>query len=125
MAPMRHGGATACLAAGAESSLSLGERSLPNSHTDAALYTRLVDRLAPWLFEVGSWTFGGLIATTMLVLAALFTVGPVDVAVALSTAAFAVALPLDVSGLVLVRIVQHLTRFEDSVLQVFQESGFA
>ena len=109
----------------AERRLPLGESSLPNSQTDAALFTKLVDRLAPWLFEVGSWTFGGLIATTMLILAALFTIGPVDVAVAVSTAAFAVALPLDVTGLVLVRIVRNLTRFEDSLFQVFQESGVA
>jgi hypothetical protein len=76
------------------------------------------------LFEVGSWIFGGLIAFTLLVLASLLTVGPVDLAVKLSTVAFAVSLPLTVTGLVLVRLVRDLkpVHFE-GVAQVFQEAG--
>jgi hypothetical protein len=80
--------------------------------------------ISPWLFEVGSWIFGGLIAFTLLVLASLLTVGPVDFAVKLSTVAFAMSLPLSVTGLVLLRLVRDLrpVHFE-GVAQVFQEAG--
>jgi hypothetical protein len=76
------------------------------------------------LFEVGSWIFGGLIAFTLLVLASLLTVGPVDLAVKLSTVAFAVSLPLTVTGLILLRLGRDLkpVHFE-GVTQVFQEAG--
>jgi Organic Anion Transporter Polypeptide (OATP) family len=89
-------------------------------------FGKFVERISPWLFEVGIWIFGGLIAFYLLVMAALLTIGPVDPAIMVATAAFALALPLDVAGLFLLRLVQDLKRvgFEEEVVQVFQDVGF-
>src|SRR3974390_666358 len=80
---------------------------------------KLVERITPWLLEFGSWLFGGLIAFTLLVLASLFTIGPVDPTITVSTAAFAFALPLNVTGLFLLRLVKDLKQvgFEDEFEQ--------
>ena len=87
---------------------------------------KLVEGIAPWLVEFGSWIFGGLIAFTLLVMASLITVGPIDPAITVATAAFALALPLDLVGLILLRLVQDLKHvgFEEEVAQAFQEVGF-
>src|SRR5262245_353393 len=101
-----------------------GERSLSVSHIEPEpadghqespataareLYTRafeeLFERIAPWFFDFGSWVFGGLIGFNLLLLGPLITVGPVDPAVLLATAAFALALPLDVVGVFVLRLV--------------------
>lgn len=94
-------------------------------HQSMKAYSRLLDKGTPWLFEVGSWIFGGLIAFTLLILSALITVGPVDLYIKSATAALALALPLDVTGLVLLRLVQDLkpVKFEEGVSQTFQEVG--
>jgi len=88
-------------------------------------FGKFVERITPWLFEVGSWSFGGLIAFTLLVVASLLTVGPVDPAITVSTAAFALALPLELAGLLLLRLDQDLKHagFEEEVAQAFQEVG--
>jgi hypothetical protein len=84
----------------------------------------VMTNISPWLFEVGSWIFGGLIAFTLLVLASLLTVGPVDLFVKLSTVAFAISLPLNVTGLVLLRLVRDLKPVQlEGITQVFQEAG--
>jgi hypothetical protein len=69
-------------------------------------------------------SLGGLIAFTLLVLSALLTVGPVDRAVRLATVSFSLALPLDVCGLILLRLVQDIkpVAFEE-VTQAFQDAG--
>jgi hypothetical protein len=89
-------------------------------------FVKFIERISPWLFEVGSWIFGGLIAFTLLVVASLLTVGPGDPAIMVATAAFALALPLDVAGLFLLRLVQDMKRvgIEEEVVQVFQDVGF-
>src|SRR6266516_3494719 len=89
-------------------------------------FGNLFERITPWLFEFGSWIFGGLIAFTLFVMAALITVGPVDPAIMVATAAFALALPLNVAGLVLLRLLQDLMHigFEEELAQAFQEVGF-
>jgi hypothetical protein len=86
---------------------------------------KLVERITPWLLDFGSWIFGGLIAFNSLVVAALITVGPVDPAITVSTAAFALALPLELAGLLLLRLDQDLKHvgFEEEVAQAFQEVG--
>lgn len=96
-------------------------------HQSMKAYTRLLEKGTPWLFDVGSWIFGGLIAFTVLIIGALITVGPADLAVKISTAALALALPLDVTGLILLRLVQDMkpVRFEQEVSQTFQEVGLA
>ncbi len=86
-------------------------------------FGKLIERIAPWLLEFGSWLFGGLIAFTLLVMASLFTIGPVEPTITISTAAFAIALPLNVSGLFLLRLVKDLKQvgFEDEFAQAFQD----
>ena len=71
-------------------------------------FGKLAQRITPWLFEFGSWIFGGFIAFTLLVMAPLFTIGPVDPTITVSTAAFAFALPLNVTGLFLLRLGKDL-----------------
>ena len=89
-------------------------------------FGKLVVRITPWLFEFGSWIFGGLIAFTLLVMAALINVGPVDPAILVATAAFALALPLNVTGLILLRLIQDLKHvgFEEELAHAFEEVGF-
>jgi uncharacterized membrane protein len=88
-------------------------------------YSKLLEKGTPWLFDVGSWVFGGLIAFTLLIMASLITVGPADLYIKIATVALALALPLDVTGLVLLRLVQDIkpVRFEEEVTQTFQEAG--
>jgi MFS family permease len=89
-------------------------------------FGKLFERITPWLFEIGSWIFGGLIAFTLLVLAPLLTIGTVDPAITVATAAFALALPLNLAGLFLLRLLQDLKHigFEEELAQAFQEVGF-
>lgn len=105
-----------------EVSLAAAEASFDQS---GRAYNRLLERITPWLFEVGSWIFGGLIAFTILIMASLITVGPVDQPINIATAAFALALPLDVTGLVLLRIVRDVrpVGFEEEISRAFQEAG--
>lgn len=86
-------------------------------------FGKLVERITPWLLEFGSWIYGGLIAFTLFVMASLFTIGPVDPAITVSTAAFAFALPLNVTGLFLLRVVKDLKEvgFEQEFAQAFQD----
>jgi hypothetical protein len=89
-------------------------------------FEKLVERITPWLLEFGSWIFGGLIASTLLVMASLFTIGPVDPAITVSTAAFALALPLNVTGLFLLRLLQDMKHvgLEEELAQAFHDVGF-
>lgn len=86
----------------------------------------VVERITPWLLDLGSWIFGALIAFNLLILGALLTVGPGDVAVVVSTAALAVSLPLDVAGFFLLRLAQDMKQIdlEEVATQAFQEVGF-
>lgn len=89
-------------------------------------FGKLVERITPWLVEVGGWIFGGLIAFTLLVMASLLTIGPVDPAIMVATTAFALALPLNVTGLILLRLIQDMKHigFEEELTQAFQEVDF-
>ena len=86
----------------------------------------VVERISPWLFDLGSWIFGALIAFNLLILGALLTVGPVDVAVLISTAALAISLPMDVAGFFLLRLAADMKNvgLEEVATQAFQEVGF-
>ncbi len=86
----------------------------------------LAERITPWLVDVGSWIFGGLTAVNLVVLSALITVGPVDAAIRTSTAALAAALPLNVAGIVLLRLIKDATDvgLDDLTLRAFQDAGF-
>jgi len=93
--------------------------------TQAALGT-LLARVTPWLLDLGNWIFGALIAFSLVILAAMLTVGPVDRAVLVATAAFALALPLDVAGFVLLRIAVDMKKvdLETVATAAFVEAGF-
>jgi hypothetical protein len=60
-----------------------------------------------------------------VVIAALNTVGPVDAAVRASTAALAAALPLNVAGILLLRLIKDVNEIglDDLTLRAFQETG--
>ena len=86
----------------------------------------LAEKTAPWLADFGSWIFGGLIGFTLLVMAALIPIRPVDLAIMIAMTAFALALPSDIAGLVLLRLNQDVSRirYEEEVVQAFQDVGF-
>jgi hypothetical protein len=86
----------------------------------------LAERVTPWLLDVGSWIFGGLTAVNLVVLSALLTVGPVDAAIRTSTAALAAALPVNIAGIILLRLIKDLSDVGLDVLtqRAFQEAGF-
>jgi hypothetical protein len=67
-----------------------------------------------------------LLAVNLVIIAALITVGPVDAAVQIAVTAFACALPLDVAGIVLLRLVKDVEgiRLDDLALKAFQKAGF-
>lgn len=105
-------------------------RQKPSSDTaarTAAALGRLFDAIAPWLFELGNWIFGGLIAVSLIVLGALLTVGPVDWAIKVATASFALALPLDVAGFVILRLFADMIKqsLGDVGIKAFIEQGFS
>jgi hypothetical protein len=87
----------------------------PNQQIRQATW-QFIERITPWLLDVGNWIVGGLIAVNLILLGALMTIGPVDWAVLVATTAFALALPLDLAGLCLQRLVRDLE-------QVGVESG--
>jgi hypothetical protein len=86
----------------------------------------LIARVTPWLIDVGSWIFGGLTAINLVVISALITVGPVATAIKISTAALAAALPLNVAGILLLRLIKDLKEvgIDGLTLRAFQDAGF-
>jgi len=63
----------------------------------------------------------------LLILAALLTVGPADLAALVATAAFALALPPNAAGFFLLRLLEDIknARLEDVAVQAFQEAGLS
>jgi hypothetical protein len=86
----------------------------------------LLARVTPWLLTVGSWIFGGLIAFDLLFIPVMLNIRPVDLPIRISLAAFAIGLPLNVTGLFLLRLVKDLTEISvgDLTFRSFQEAGF-
>ena len=86
----------------------------------------LIERITPWLFTFGSWIFGGFIAFELLIVASLITVGPVQPAILVSITAFACALPLNVAGLFLLKLIQEMkdVGIDEHMLHAFQDAGF-
>lgn len=89
-------------------------------------FETLVEGITPWLLDVGGWIFGGLIALNLLVLASLVTVGPADGAVLVATLCLALALPPDVAGFVLLRLLEDLNkiRVDQVAADAFAAEGF-
>lgn len=86
----------------------------------------MVKRITPWLFDVGTWVFGGLIAFNVVVISALLTVGPVDTAIKVSITAFGSALPLTVAGICVLRLVKDMkdVGLDDLMVQAYKDAGY-
>src|SRR5262245_39749952 len=84
----------------------------------------LMDSLKPWLIEFGNWIFGGLIAFNLIILAPLITIGLNHIEVMVSIVAFACALPLDVAGIILLKLTKDLNDISiDEVMhQAFKDA---
>ena len=95
------------------------------ARTQAAMAT-LLDSITPWLLDLGNWIFGALIAFSLVILGALLTVGPVDRAVLIATAAFALALPPDVAGFILLRLAADMRKvgLDEVTTSAFVGAGF-
>ena len=100
----------------------------PNHEIEQATW-KFFERITPWLLEIGSWIFGGLIAFNLIIIGPLITLGPVDSAIMVSITTFALALPLNVAGLFVLRMVRDLEPvefefdFESEVRQAMQSFG--
>jgi hypothetical protein len=67
----------------------------------------LISRIAPWFFEFGSWVFGGFIAYSIVLIQAPILNSAVtrgDRALVICALMLALALPLDVLGLIVLRL---------------------
>lgn len=80
----------------------------------------------PWLVDIGNWIFAGLIAFDLVVMAPLITTASADQALTISIVAFALALPLNLAGLVMLRLIQDMTHigFSEDWARAFQDAGF-
>ena len=86
-----------------------------------------VARLEPWLVDVGSWVFGGLLVFTAAFTAALTTVDRFDGAILVSMTAFGCALPLEVAGICLARLVKDVKAvgmIDELTLQSARDAGY-
>lgn len=85
----------------------------------------LMDTLKPWLIEFGNWIFGGLIAFNLIMVAPLLTIGLNHIEVMVSIVAFACALPLTVSGILLLKLTKDLNDMSiDEVMhQAFKDAN--
>jgi hypothetical protein len=63
---------------------------------------------ARWLYELGGWIFGALIAAALMVLQDLIPLGSSDRITVFAALACALAIPLHIAGLVIVRYVRDL-----------------
>ena len=86
---------------------------------------KVLDTITPWLLELGSWLFGALIAFSLVILAALLNIGPHDGAILVAAAAFAIALPLDVAGFLVLRLAADMKNvaLQDVTAMAFGEVG--
>lgn len=79
----------------------------------------------PWLVDVGNWIFAGLIAFILVVMAPLITAPSVDQALTIAIVALALSVPLDLAGLVMLRLIQDMTHigFSEEWARAFQNAG--
>lgn len=70
--------------------------------------TSMFESLNPWLMEFGSWMFGGLIAFNLVIVAPLLTLNRLEPSMLVAILAFACALPLNVSGLLALKLTKDL-----------------
>jgi MFS family permease len=86
-------------------------------------FEAVIESITPWLVEFGTWVFAGLIGFALIVIAPLVTVGPVESAILISTVALALTLPLNLAGLLLLRLVQDAQRYEDKLAEGFHNAS--
>lgn len=89
-----------------------------------------ISRMAPWFLEFGSWIFGGLIAYSIVLIQAPILNSAVtrgDQALVICTLMLALALPLDIIGLIVLRLFGDLRRFdlENEFADAFSEMADA
>jgi ABC-type multidrug transport system fused ATPase/permease subunit len=77
----------------------------------------VTESITPWLVEFGTWIFAGLIGFAVILIAPLVTVGPIESTIVVSTVALALTLPLNLAGLLLLRLVQDTQRYEDKLAE--------
>jgi ABC-type multidrug transport system fused ATPase/permease subunit len=84
----------------------------------------VIDQIKPWLLEFGNWSFGGLIAFNLFSFAPLLTVSADHPAIILSVVIFACAMPLNVSGLFVLKMTKDLNTIaiDDMMKQAFQNA---
>ena len=85
-----------------------------------------IEKITPWLLSFGNWIFGGLIAFNLLIVASLITVGPTHLEILVAMAAFACALPLNVTGLFLLKLTKDMkdVAFNDLMREAFKDANF-
>src|SRR5215831_9896310 len=86
-------------------------------------FEAVTESITPWLVEFGTWIFAGLIGFAVILIAPLVTVGPIESTIIVSTVALALTLPLNLAGLLLLRLVQDLRRYEDKLAQGFHDAS--
>jgi len=79
----------------------------------------------PWLVDVGNWIFAGLIAFDLVVMAPLIVTASADLALTISIVMFALALPLNLAGLVMLRLIKDMAHvgFSEEWARAYQEAG--
>ena len=79
----------------------------------------------PWLVDVGNWIFAGLIAFILVVMAPLIIAPSFDQALTIAVVMFALSVPLDLAGLVMLRLIQDMAHigFSEEWARAFQEAG--
>ena len=88
-------------------------------------FEEAMERTTPWLVDVGYWIFAGLIAFDLVVMAPLIVTVSADQALTISIVMFALALPLNLAGLVMLRLIQDMAHvgFSEEWARAFQDAG--
>jgi len=91
-------------------------------------FALLMARTTSWLYEVGTWKFGGLIGFSLLLVSALLTVGPIDTAILVSVTTLGCALPLDIAAISVLRLAKDSREvgmwMDELALQSLKDAGF-
>jgi MFS family permease len=88
-------------------------------------FEEAIERTTPWLVDVGNWIFAGLIAFDLVVMAPLIVTVSADQALTISIVMFALALPLNLAGLVMLRLIQDMAHvgFSEEWARAYQDAG--
>jgi hypothetical protein len=88
-------------------------------------FEETIERTTPWLVDVGNWIFAGLIAFDLVVMAPLIVTVSADQALTISVVMFALALPLNLAGLVMLRLIQDMAHvgFSEEWARAYQDAG--